>query len=298
MRYLATLVVGWAALLYGQCNQCTPDASQSPLPYGFRPDPLQLPPGIDTSLVIYFTFPDTARASGNLVTPNYAIWVDSLRLDVGLITEQDGSPFAYDVSNPSAGPMHFDQLHRYKQWRTNPVQYANFIVYQNPGGTAGRTPPIGCARVCIRTSSTVGSDTLRVKVRVFVTSLTDAANKDTTNLMPVLLGQPAYLDTVFRYAIVISNAPASLPSVQGVLSHLRVVPNPAYGEATLKYEVLKPTELTLRVYSVDGREVFVQHLGMQVPGSHEEILRLSAGYYHVVLQTPAGATSTRLTVVE
>ena len=119
MRYVAISLIG-VALVYGQCNQCTPDGTQSPRPYGFNPSILRLPPEKDTSLVIYFTFPDstTTRVSGQSVTfyPNYAIWVDSLQLDRGLITDQNGDPFAYKASNPSAGPIHFDQMHRYKQW--------------------------------------------------------------------------------------------------------------------------------------------------------------------------------------
>jgi hypothetical protein len=36
----------------------------APFPYGFNPDPLYLPPGIDTSLTIHFTFPDQVPGGG------------------------------------------------------------------------------------------------------------------------------------------------------------------------------------------------------------------------------------------
>jgi hypothetical protein len=206
MRYIVLPLIG-VALAYGQCSMCAPNPANSPLPYGFNPDPLYLPPGIDTSLTIYFTFPDQVQQGSLTVYPNYAIWVDSLRLDRGLITTQGGGTFAYNASNPSAGPIIFDQLHRYKQWGSGATDYANFVVYQNPGtppgGQPGSTPPIGCARLCIRTSATEGSDTLRIKVRVFITTLGDVHNKDTSNLRPILFGSNAWFDTTFRYPVVV-----------------------------------------------------------------------------------------------
>lgn len=300
MRYTVLFLIG-AALVYGQCNQCTPNAANSPLPYGFRPDPLRLPPGIDTSLTIYFTFPDEAQQGSFTVYPNYAIWVDSLRLDVGLITTQGGGPFAYNVSDPSAGPIIFDQLHRYKQWGSGATDYANFIVYRNPGtsaGPAGQTPPIGCARVCIRTSSTEGSDTLRVKVRAFIPALGDGDNKDTTNFRPVLFGNNAWLDTIFRYAVVISSQPASLGREMGSMYALRPVSNPAYREAIVTYTLLQPMAVRLRAYTLDGREVLLRDLGLQPAGTFQENLILPAGQYFLRLETPYGFSSTRLTVIE
>jgi hypothetical protein len=299
MRYVVISLIG-AALVYGQqCNQCTPDPAQSPRPYGFRPDPLWLPPNKDTSLTIYFTFPDSVPYRGFSVYPNYAIWVDSLRLDRGLITDQSGNRFAYNASDPSAGPIVFDQLHRYKKWGSGPTDYANFVVYQNPGGTAGQTPPFGCARVCIRTSSTEGSDTLRVKVRAFITSLLgDTDNKDTTNLMPTLAGNNAWLDTVFRYAVVISSAPASLGRGMSAMYAFRPMSNPAYREAVVIYTLPQPMAVRLRAYTLDGREVLLRDLGLQPAGTFQETLNLPAGQYFLRLETPYGLSTTRLTVIE
>lgn len=292
MRYIVISLIG-VALVYGQCNMCTPDGSRSPRPYGFNPDVLRLPPGKDTSLIIYFTFPDQVQQGSLTVYPNYAIWVDSLRLDMGLITDQSGGRFAYNASNPSAGPIHFDQMHRYKQWGSGANDFANFVVYRNPGGTAGETPPIGCARVCIRTSSNEGSDTLRVKVRAFVTALGDFDNKDTSDLRPV----GRFSDTTFRYAVVISRQ-ASLAGRGVNIYALSPVMNPAYQEAIVRYTLPAPMAVRLRAYTLDGREVLSRDFGVQPAGTHEETLQLPAGQYFLRLETPYGMSSTRLTVVE
>jgi len=295
MRYVVVSLIG-AALVYGQCNQCTPDSARSPRPYGFNPDPLRLPPNKDTSLTIYFTFPDSVPQGSLTVYPNYAIWVDSLRLDRGLITTQDGDTFAYNASNPSAGPIIFDQLHRYKQWGSGATDYANFVVYRNPGvsaGPAGGTPPIGCARVCIRTSANEGNDTLRVKVRVFVNIVGDVDNKDTTNIRGIL----GRVDTTFRYAIVISTSSSLSRGLTNVYD-LRIQPNPAYQEAILSYTLPNAMAVSLSVYALDGRKVLSRDLGLKPAGTHQETLRLPAGQYLIRLETLYGFSTTRLTVIE
>jgi hypothetical protein len=295
MRYVVLSLIG-AALVYGQCNQCTPDPAINPTPYGFKPDPLRLPPDTNVSLAIYFTFPDQVQQGTLTVYPNYAIWVDSLRLDQGLITAQDGGTFAYNASDPSAGPIIFDQPHRYKQWGSEATDYANFVVYQNPGtsaGPAGQTPPIGCARVCIRTSSTEGSDTLRVKVRVFVNILGDVDNKDTTNIRGIL----GRVDTTFRYAIVISRSSSLSRGLTNVYD-LRIQPNPAYQEAILSYTLPNAMAVSLSVYALDGRKVLSRDLGLKPAGTHQETLRLPAGQYLIRLETLYGFSTTRLTVIE
>jgi len=295
MRYVVVSLIG-AALVYGQCNQCTPDRDQSPTPFGFNPSVLRLPPNKDTSLTIYFTFPDSVRQGALTVYPNYAIWVDSLRLDRGLITTQGGDTFAYNASNPEAGPIHFDQMHRYKQWGSGATDYANFVVYQNPGvsaGPAGGTPPIGCARVCIRTSPNEGNDTLRVKVRVFVNALGDVDNKDTTNIR----GSLGRVDTTFRYVIVISRSSSLSRGLTNVYD-LRIQPNPAYQEAILSYTLPNAMAVSLSVYALDGRKVLSRDLGLKPAGTHQETLQLPAGQYLIRLETPYGLSTTRLTVIE
>jgi len=238
---------------------------------------------------------------GNLtVYPNYAIWVDSLRLDRGLITAQSGQPFAYNASNPTAGPIAFDQMHRYKKYASNPDRYANFVVYKNPGDTtaeaAGQTPPIGCARVCIKGGNTEGSDTLRVKVRAFIPTLGDGPNKDTTNLMPVLLGQNAWLDTTFRYVVVVTSTPSALAQGRGEVASFAVSPNPAYGEAEVRFSLHVPTPVSLEVYTADGRQVYA-HTALYSAGEQRHGLSLPAGLYRVVLNTGAVRLSQSLVVV-
>ena len=292
----------YPVVVRGRCNRCAPNLFNSPFPYGFSPDPLQLPPSIDTSLTIYFTFPDEVQQGNLTVYPNYAIWVDSLRLDRGLIMDQYGNPFAYNASNPAAGAIRFDQPHRYKQWGSGATDYANFVVYQNPGtsaGPAGQTPPIGCARVCIRTSSTTGSDTLRMKVRIFIPSLGDGDNKDTTNLRPIIFGSiNAWLDTTFRYAVVISSLPTSLGREMSAMYAFRPVSNPAYREAVVTYTLPQPMAVRLRAYTLDGREVLLRDLGLQSAGTFQETLNLPAGQYFLRLETLYGFSTTRLTVIE
>ena len=300
MRYVVLSLIG-AALVYGQderrCTQCTPRLDQSPRPFGFNPDPLWLPPNKDTSLTIYFTFPDDAQveAFGGTLTvyPNYAIWVDSLRLDRGLITAQGGGRFAYNASDPEAGPIHFDQRHRYKQWGDGAEDYANFVVYQNPGGTPGQTPPFGCARVCISTSRDEGNDTLRVKVRAFVNVLADGDNKDTNNIR----GSLGRVDTTFRYAIVISRSSSLSRGLTNVYD-LRIHPNPAYQEAILSYTLPNAMAVSLSVYALDGRKALSRDLGLKPAGTHQENLRLPAGQYLIRLETLYGFSTTRLTVIE
>ncbi len=282
---------------------CTPNASLSPTPYGFNPNILWLPPGKDTSLTIYFMFPDQVQQRGLTVCPNYAIWVDSLRLDVGRITDQSGNPFAYNASNPSAGPIHFDQMHRYKQWGSGATEYANFVIYQNPGisaGPQGQTPPIGCARVCIKTSSSMGDDTLRVKVRAFIPVPGDGDNKDTTNLSPSLFGNQAWLDTIFSYPVKITTAPKPASLVRGYEKgfSFRSLVNPAYGEAVVSYAISDAMAVRLWAYTLDGREVLSRDLGIQPAGTHQETIQLPAGQYFLRLETPYGISSIQLTVVE
>lgn len=295
MRYVVlSLAVG--ASLYAQCGSCTPDDSKSPRPYGFNPAALYVRPGVDTSLTIYFTFPDGVQQGNLTVYPNYAIWVDSLKVDLGRITTQSGTPFAYNTSNPAAGPIAFDQMHRYKKYASNPDRYANFAVYQNPGGTAGQTPPIGCARVCIKGSSTQGSDTLRVKVRVFIPGVGDAPNKDTMNLTPLLLGQNAWLDTTFRYAIVVTpNIPAALVQGRGEVASFMVLPNPTYGEAEVRFSLHGPAPVTFEVYTADGRQAYV-HTALYSAGEQRHTFSLPAGLYRVVLSTGTVRLSQSLVV--
>jgi hypothetical protein len=81
MRLLVVLVVGLYGL-YAQCASC--GVSGSPiLPQGFDPSSITLTVGRDTEVVIQFTLPDMAQQAGLTLYPNYAIYVDSLRMAGG-----------------------------------------------------------------------------------------------------------------------------------------------------------------------------------------------------------------------
>ncbi|MCS7188724.1 MAG: T9SS type A sorting domain-containing protein [Bacteroidia bacterium] len=313
MRHLisATILSCW--VYAQQCGNCTP--ANNPRPYGFSPDTLNLPLNKDTSFTIQFTFPDTITTRGFTLCPNYAVWVDSIRPYKGLIYNAGTNMlFSYNSSNPSAGGIVLDQPHRYKtDAGTNCT--TNFSIYQNPGGTqAGNTPPEGCAYVCVRTGPTPGCEMLLIRVRVFVPALGDPPNKDTTNLAPALLGNPAWLDTVFRYPIRIGGAtctaadfprlttpraqcaPAAL-ELSPALTSLNISPNPAFQEAQITFEVLTPTPLSIRVVSTEGREIYV-HSSQYGVGEHTLRFRLGGGIYTVFLETPQGRMTRKLVVLE
>ncbi|GIV25321.1 MAG: hypothetical protein KatS3mg026_1013 [Bacteroidia bacterium] len=154
MRYVVALAV--SAYLYAQCSPCTANNTLSPRT--FDPPFLTISAGVDTEVVVQFALPETVSAPSpiNYVYPNFAIWVDSLRMKYGnMYVSLRGQPSvapAYNTANPSQGALRFDQDHRYKQVRSSPDVYANVVVYQNPGGgsPSNPTPPRGCVRACIR----------------------------------------------------------------------------------------------------------------------------------------------------
>ncbi|MCS7161863.1 MAG: T9SS type A sorting domain-containing protein [Bacteroidia bacterium] len=302
-------LLGAQAYGQNQCTRCTPDRSQIALPRGFNPDTLRLPPGVDTTLVVHFTFPDSVRRGQFVLYPNYAIWVDSMRLDSNRVRDRNGNNFAYDSSNPEAGPIHFDQDHRTKPYEPNNPNTARFVVYRNPspqewgsGGSAGNTPPYGCARLCIRTVNQEGSDTLRVRVRFFIPQGalgTDGNNKDTTSVYtPDVLGNRTYGDTVFRYVVKITRNLQTHAGYVGSYSvQLRLSPNPAWGETELRFILMSPTRVSLRAFTIDGREVYL-HESLYAAGEHRHSLRLPKGIYTILLETEYGRVAERLVMLE
>jgi hypothetical protein len=99
--------------LYAQCASCAVSGSPT-LPQGFDPSSITLTVGRDTEVVIQFTLPDTAQPSGFTVYPNYAIYVDSLRMAGGntyvVVKGTASTPVSY-----GNGAFAFDQAPRYKQ---------------------------------------------------------------------------------------------------------------------------------------------------------------------------------------
>jgi hypothetical protein len=81
MRLLVVLVVGLYGL-YAQCMNCAISGSPT-LPQGFDPSSITLTAGQDTEVVIQFNLPYTVQQAGLILYPNYAIYVDSLRMAGG-----------------------------------------------------------------------------------------------------------------------------------------------------------------------------------------------------------------------
>jgi hypothetical protein len=305
--------------IYAQCNSCT--ISGSPvLPNGFNPSSITLFVGQDLDVEIQFTLPDTADAGGLSIYPNYAIFVDSLRMASGttyvVLQGTANTPVSYNTSNPANGALRFDQSHRYKQVESSPNVFANVVVYRNPSpseagvGSGQLSPPRGCVRACLRGKAptpTGTGDSLYIWIRAFVDpnsislfpspSSTDISNKDTTNLMPELFSMPLYADTSLYYGPVIVRATTSVLH-SAVLGGLSLSPNPAWGVATVRFQVSYPVQGTLRAMDLAGRVVYERDLGLLPVGEQSQELRLPAGTYIVELQTGEEVYRNRLVVVE
>jgi hypothetical protein len=304
MRPLVGLVVGVYAL-YAQCANCS--VSGSPiLPRGFDPSSITLTVGQDTEVVIQFTLPDTAQRGGFTVYPNYAIYVDSLRMAGGRTYVVVKGTTNTEVSYAN-GAFRFDQAPRYKQVESGVRAWV--VVYRNPspseaGVPAGQpSPPRGCVRACVRgiqpTPPGTG-DSLYIVLRAFVPSSAignDADNKDTTNLMPTALGQPLYSDVSLYYGpvYVVSRASAIESALQGgiVLS-----PNPTWGVAMVRFTTTYSVPVRVRALDASGRVVHERDMGVLLPGEHTADLQLPAGIYIVELLAGKESYKARLVVLE
>lgn len=296
MRY--SLILAVSAYLYAQsgCGSCT--VNNTLAPRTFDPASLTVTVGVDTEVVVQFALPETVRTPNiNYVYPNFAIWVDSLHMKHGrTYVSLRGQPSvapAYNTANPSQGALRFDQDHRYKKVR-DPNVYANVVVYQNPGGgtPSDPTPPRGCVRACIR-GIAPGTDTLMIYLRGFVDrssinfitgQSTDINNKDTTDLMPTLGGNPLYSDKWTEYEVRVRAPSAAIQA--GILGGLELLPNPAWGQATLRYTLQRSTDLKVRVLTLSGAEVQSYDLAQRPAGEYTFDLNLPAGIY--LIQVEAG----------
>ncbi len=318
MKHLAVLlaVVGLYGL-YGQCGNCT--VSGSPvLPNGFDPASIAIPVGQDTEVVIQFTLPDTVNQLGTDLYPNYAIYVDSLKMASGntyvVVKGTSSTPVTYGNDG-----LKFDQAHRYKQVSSG--VYANVVVYRNPspseaGVSSGQlSPPRGCVRACIKgiQPTPVGTgDSLYIALRAFIdpnsvsvgmTGITsqDISNKDTTNLMPVLstpLGTfDLYSDVSLYYGPVIvrSSTSAIELAVQGGVV---VSPNPTWGVATVRFTTTYSVPVMVRALDATGRVVYERDMDVLFAGDHTAEMQLPAGIYIVELLAGKEIYKTRLMVLE
>ncbi|MCX7764897.1 MAG: T9SS type A sorting domain-containing protein [Bacteroidia bacterium] len=321
MRAPLVIAVVVGALLRAQsgCGFCT--VNNALPPRTFDPPFLTINAGEDAEVVIQFALPETIQRAGTALYPNFAIFVDSLRLDGGnTYVSLKGNPSVaptYNSSNPAAGALRFDQNHRYKQVNDNPPTYANVVVYQNPegGSPSNPTPPRGCVRACIRGVSPTppgGADTLRIYLRGFVdpnsisigfSGITgnDIPNKDTTNLMPRRT-IPAF-GTIDLWGDVWTSYPVRvMPGTTTSLFHpallgLSVIPNPAWGSATLRYVLARPAELKLQVFTLSGQIVISENLGVRPAGESRHSITLPAGLYVVHLEAEGHILRKQLAIV-
>ncbi len=304
MRLLVGLVVGVYAL-YAQCASCT--VSGSPiLPRGFDPSSITLTVGRDTEVVIQFTLPDTVQQSGFTLYPNYAIYLDSLRMAGGntyvVVKGTTSTPVSY-----ANGAFAFDEAPRYKQVRSG--VYARVVVYRNPspseaGASSGDpSPPQGCVRACIKgvqpTPAGTG-DSLYIVLRAFVPTSAignDASNKDTTNLMPTLGPQALYSDVSLYYGPVIVQS-GSVAIESAVVGGIVLSPNPTWGVATVRFTTTYSVPVTVRAWDASGRVVHERDMGVLFPGEHTADLQLPAGIYIVELLAGKESYKARLVVLE
>jgi hypothetical protein len=311
MRLLVGLVVGVYAL-YAQCANCTV-SGQPILPRGFDPSSITLTVGQDTEVVIQFTLPDTVQQAGLTLYPNYAIYVDSLRMAGGntyvVVKGTTSTPVSY-----GNGAFGFDQAPRYKQVRSG--VYAWVVVYRNPspseaGVPSGQpSPPRGCVRACIKgvqpTPAGTG-DSLYIVLRAFVDpnsisffpspSSTDISNKDTTNLMPTFFGQPLYSDVPLYYGpVIVQSSSAAIESA--VRGGIVLSPNPTWGVAMVRFTTTYSVPVRVRALDASGRVVHERDMGVLFPGEHTADLQLPAGIYIVELLAGKESYKARLVVLE
>jgi hypothetical protein len=317
MRLVVGLVVGLYGLYAQQCASCT--VSGSPiLPRGFDPDSIILTAGQDTEVVIQFTLPDTVREFGADLYPNYAIYVDSLRMagrDTYVVVKGTTSTLV----SYGNGAFAFDQAPRSKEVRSGVT--ARVVVYRNPSpneaqAQAGQpSPPRGCVRACIkgvRATPSGTADSLYIFLRAFIdprsinvspngVTSQDISEKDTTNLMPTLnIGGSRfdlYSDTSLYYGPVIvqSRSTAIESAVRGgiVLS-----PNPTWGVAMVRFTTTYSVPVRVRALDASGRVVHERDMGVLFPGEHTADLQLPAGIYIVELLAGKESYKARLVVLE
>lgn len=316
MRLLVVLVVGLYGL-YAQCTNCAVSGSPT-LPRGFDPSSITLTVGQDTEVVIQFTLPDTVKQLGTDLYPNYAIYVDSLRMAGGatyvVVKGTTSTPVSY-----ANGAFGFDQAPRYKQVRSGVT--AQVVVYRNPspseaGVSSGQlSPPRGCVRACIKgvQPTPVGTgDSLYIALRAFIDSNSisigftgvtsqDISNKDTANLMPTknVFGNSVdiYSDVSLYYGpvYVVGTSTAIESALQGgiVLS-----PNPTWGVAMVRFTTTYSVPVRVRALDASGRVVHERDMGVLFPGEHTADLQLPAGIYIVELLAGKESYKARLVVLE
>jgi len=266
--------------------------------------------------VIQFTLPDTVRQSGFDVYPNYAIYVDSLRMAGGATYVVVKGPTPNPVSYAN-GAFAFDQAPRYKQVQSGVSAWV--VVYRNPSPSEANppsgqlSPPRGCVRACIKgvqpTPAGTG-DSLYIVLRAFVDSnsvslfppsSSDISNKDPTNLMPTkdVFGNSVdlYSDVSLYYGPVIVQS-SSTAIESAVRGGTVLPPNPTWGVAMVRFTTTYSVPVRVRALDASGRVVHERDMGVLFPGEHTADLQLPAGLYIVELLAGKESYKARLVVLE
>ncbi len=112
----------------------------------------------------------------------------------------------------------------------------------------------------------------------------------------VVANKPVYQNTVYPDKV----HPASIASIQSLVSNIMLYPNPAAESSLLNYTLASTTELNISLFSVDGRCVRKVFEGTQAAGNHHLTInttQLSSGIYLVKLTGTNGQLVTRLAVL-
>lgn len=98
--------------------------------------------------------------------------------------------------------------------------------------------------------------------------------------------------------VAIQEAPLSAPLEEVASKALTIYPNPTTGKVSVSFEVVTPTQVSIKVVDLLGRTAVEKSLGQKDAGKHEEdmIVGQPAGTYIVLLQTGAQQQSTRLII--
>jgi hypothetical protein len=78
-------------------------------------------------------------------------------------------------------------------------------------------------------------------------------------------------------------------------------PNPFNPRTTIKYTLMRRTQVEFQAFDILGREVLHYQLGYQEPGEHSfvfDAIGLSSGAYFYQVQTEQGVITRKMTVVK
>jgi hypothetical protein len=93
---------------------------------------------------------------------------------------------------------------------------------------------------------------------------------------------------------------AGIPAIQSTLSNVELYPNPAGETSSLHYFLSENSEISIAVFSADGRCVQKSFDGLQTAGSHQLAIntsQLSPGIYLITINGKSGQVVKRMAVI-